>query len=237
MKKEALKLYQVILEKELKKGNRETSEDKQKVNVEIKKNQDRIHHAEKLMLDGQLDITEYRSIKNKYESLIKESEDEMKAASPKPSGYKQYLNFGFNILQNVDRIYVSGNPHLKNQILCSMYAEKWIFEGEEYRTPIYHPELALIMNAVKGFGPNKKGQSQNGLALSSEVASPGIEPGSGASETLILSIVLRGQLKQNNSYTRPNDVNPGGQSANKLINYLSPKLHNITTKYFYSNSQ
>ncbi len=192
-KKEALKLYQIILEKELKKGNRETSEDKQKVNIEIKRNQDRIHNAEKLMLDGQLDITEYRSIKNKYESLIKESEDEMKAASPKASDYKQYLNFGFNLLQNVDRVYVSGNPHLKNQILCSMYAEKWIFDGEEYRTPTYHPELALILNAVKGFGTNKKGQSQNGLTLSSEVASPGIEPGSGASEALILSIVLRGR--------------------------------------------
>ena len=193
-KKEPLKLYQIILEKELKKGNRETSEDKQKVNIEMKKNQQRIHNAEKLMLDGQLDITEYRSIKNKYESLIKESEDEMKAASPKASDYKQYLNFGFNLLQNVDRVYVSGNPHLKNQILCSMYAEKLIFEGKEYRTPTYHPELALILNAVSGFGPNKKGQSQNGLTLSSQVASPGIEPGSGASETLILSIVLRGLL-------------------------------------------
>ena len=175
-KKEPLKLYQIILEKELKKGNRETSEDKQKMTIEIKKNQDRIHNAEKLMLDGQLDITEYRSIKNKYESLIKESEDEVKAASPKASDYKQYLSFGFNLLQNVDRVYVSGNPHLKNQILCSMYAEKWIFEGEEYRTPIYHPELALILNAVKGFGPNKKGQSQNGLTLSSMVELQGIEP-------------------------------------------------------------
>ena len=127
------------------------------------------------MLDGQLDITEYRSIKNKYESLIKESEDEMKAASPKASDYKQYLNFGFNLLQNVDRVYVSGNPHLKNQILCSMYAEKLIFDGKEYRTPTYHPELALILNAVNGFGPNKKGQSKNSLTLSSEVALEGTE--------------------------------------------------------------
>ncbi len=31
------------------------------------------------------------------------------------------------------------------------------------------------------------------LVASFQVASPGIEPGSGASETLILSIVLRGQ--------------------------------------------
>ena len=57
--------------------------------MEIRKYQDRVYHAEKLMLDGQLVITEYCSIKNKYESFIKESEDEMKAASPKASDYKQ----------------------------------------------------------------------------------------------------------------------------------------------------
>ena len=118
------------------------------------------------------------SFKNKYESLIKESEDEIKATSPKESDYKQYLNFGFNLLQNVDRVYVSGNPHLKNQILCSMYAEKLIFDGKEYRTPTYHPELALILNAVNGFEPNKKRQSQNGLTLSSQVVPPRIELGS-----------------------------------------------------------
>ena len=43
------------------------------------------------------------------------------------------------------------------------------------------------------------------------VASPGIEPGSGASETLILSIVLRG--------------------------HLFPKIHNITSKDLYRNRE
>ncbi|MBC7536627.1 MAG: hypothetical protein H7258_13130 [Ferruginibacter sp.] len=69
-KKEPLKLYQIILDKELKKGKKETSEDNQKVNMEIRKNQDRVYHAEKLMLGGQLVITEYCSIKNEYGSLI-----------------------------------------------------------------------------------------------------------------------------------------------------------------------
>ena len=74
------------------------------------------------MLDGQLDITEYRSIKNKYESFIKESEDEMKAASPKASDYKQYLNFGFNLLQNVDRVYVQAihTSKIRSCVRCTL---------------------------------------------------------------------------------------------------------------------
>lgn len=37
--------------------------------MEIKKNQERIDNVQKLMLYGQLEITEYRSIKNKQFSL------------------------------------------------------------------------------------------------------------------------------------------------------------------------
>ena len=135
-----------------------------------------------------IDINEYRAIKNKYEALIKETEDEIKALHPKASDYMHYLNFGFNLLQNVDTVYVSSNTHLKNQILCSMYAENFIFEEKDYRTPIYHSELSLILNAVKEFESNKKGQSQNMLTMSSMVPTKGIEP-SRPCERQILSLL------------------------------------------------
>jgi len=53
-----------------------------------------------------MDMGQYRSIKNKYETKIRKLEDELKAGSPKTADYKQYLDFGFNILQNVVRVYV-----------------------------------------------------------------------------------------------------------------------------------
>ena len=174
-KKGVLKLYQVILEKELKKSSKETSEDKQKLNVEIKKNQDRIDNAQKLMLDGQIDITEYRSIKNKYEAIIKGIENEMNVSKSKPSDYKQYLDFGFNLLQNIDKVYLSGDSALKNQILCSIFAEKLVFEEKNYRTPKYHEDLSLILNTVKDLNKNEKGQNQKNLILSSMVDPEGIE--------------------------------------------------------------
>ena len=55
------------------------------------------------------------------------------------------------------------------------------------------------------------------------MASPGIEPGSGASETLILSIVLQGQFtiskKQLLYYPRPNG-RPGGHCTTRPIYYF-----------------
>lgn len=45
--KEALKLYRIIIEKELKKTSKDISDDSQKIRAEIAKNQERIDYAEK----------------------------------------------------------------------------------------------------------------------------------------------------------------------------------------------
>ena len=175
-KKEALKLYRLILEKELKKSSRENTDDKQKIVTEINKNQERIDNAQKLMLDGQLDITEYRSIKHKYEAVIKELEAEKKPQVSNTKDYKQYLDFGFNLLQNIDGMYVLGNTQTKSQILSSILAEKLVFEEKSYRTLVYHEALALILNTSRGLGRNERGQTAGDSNLSSLVAPTGIEP-------------------------------------------------------------
>lgn len=175
-KKEALKFYRLMLEKGLKKTSKENTDDKQKVLAEIKKNQERIDHAQKLMLDGQLDIIEYRSIKQKFEAVIKELEAETKPQVSNTKDYKQYLDFGFNLLQNIDGVYVSGNTQLKSQILSSILAEKLVFDGKSYRTLVYHESLSLILNTSKGFSGNKKGQTAANSNLSFLVVPTGIEP-------------------------------------------------------------
>lgn len=76
----------------------------------------------------------------------------MKPQVAKPTDYKQYLDFGFNLLQNIDRVYVSGNTQIKSQILSSIFAEKLVFEEIFYRTPVYHEALALILNTGKDSG-------------------------------------------------------------------------------------
>lgn len=175
-KKEVITLYRLILEKELKNASKENTIDKQKIINEIKKNRERINNAEKLMLDGQLDITEYRSIKHKYESIINELETELKPQTSKPADYKQYLDHGFNLLQNIDRVYVSGNTQIKSQILSSIFSEKLIFEKNSYRTPVYNEVVSLIINTDMASAEIKKGQTTNKSNLSSMVVPTGIEP-------------------------------------------------------------
>jgi site-specific DNA recombinase len=173
-KKEAINLYQIILEKELKEQSKDSITDKQKIEIEINKNQQRINNAQQLMLDGEMQMEEYKNIKQRYGMIIKELHET--TSSPKLSDYKKYLDFGFNLLQNVDQFYISAKPTLKLQTLSSMYAQKFVFENNSYRTPTYREELALILNTGKHFNENKKGQNQKNLILSSGVVPTGIEP-------------------------------------------------------------
>jgi site-specific DNA recombinase len=129
-----------------------------------------------MMLDKQMELSEYKVIKTRYEDKIRALEAEMQSGVSRPSDYKKYLDFGFNILHQVDEMYLTGSPFLKKQILCSMYRENLIFDENKYRTPVYHEALSLILNTVKGFNENEKGQNQNNLTLSFQVASTGIEP-------------------------------------------------------------
>jgi site-specific DNA recombinase len=175
-KKEAIDLYRIILEKQLKKNSKESISDKEKIVTEIKKNQERIDNAQQLMLDGELPMSEYKVIKNRYDRIIKESQEQMTNSSSTVSGYKKYLDFGFSFLQTVDHFYVSAKPAIQLQTLSSIYAEKLVFENNSYRTPIYREELAMILNTGNGFIENKKGQNQNNLILSSGVVPTGIEP-------------------------------------------------------------
>jgi site-specific DNA recombinase len=175
-KKEAINLYRLILEKELKKSSKESTEDKEKIGAEIKKNQERIDNAQQLMLDDELPLSEYKSIKSRYEEVIRRLQEQIADSSPKISDYKKYLDFGFNLLEKVDEFYCSAKPAIKLQTLSSMYAEKFVFENNSYRTPIYREELALILSTGADSSPNKKGQNQKSLTLSSQVVPTGIEP-------------------------------------------------------------
>ncbi len=168
--KEALQLYRIILEKELKKSNKEVGVGNRKIIDEINKHKDRISTAETLMLDNQMELWEYKIIKTKYEDKIRGLETEMQSAITRPADYKEYLDFGFNILLQVDGVYATGSPFLKRQVLCSMYAENLIFDKNKYRTPVYHETLSLILNTVKGLSENGKGQNPQKSVLSSQVA-------------------------------------------------------------------
>ena len=81
------------------------------------------------------------------------------------------------------------------QNLLFLDANRYKKQITEVRIPLVKTLIAAIADTTKVLeNVNKQATFQSGLFICC-VASSGIEPESGASETLILSIVLRGHVK------------------------------------------
>ena len=65
-------------------------------------------------------------------------------------------------------------------------------ENKRVRTPRVNSVISLISSVARVSEGNEKGYLVKSSLDSRFVATPGIEPGLGASETHVLSIVLRG---------------------------------------------
>ncbi len=67
-----------------------------------------------MLLDKQMELSEYKAIKTRYEDRIRTLESELQSTTQRPSDYKKYLDFGFNILQQAEQMYTTGPPYFKN---------------------------------------------------------------------------------------------------------------------------
>lgn len=164
---------------------------------ELETHRRRLDNAQTLMLDGELDAADYRKIKAKLEPEIEKIAARIAQLSKNENNGREMIEFGFYFLRNMSSLFTSASLEKKRYILGSTFPEKLIYENGTYRTESDENVLILIANTGKDSGGKKKGRRDLFRLPSRKVVSPGIEPGSGASETLILSIVLRDRGRKN----------------------------------------
>ena len=71
--KGGIKAFKRVMEDYSRKSGKDQSVSKQQIDVEIEKNNQRIQNAQQLMLDGQLEPSDYKEIKNRFEKLSQNS--------------------------------------------------------------------------------------------------------------------------------------------------------------------
>src|SRR5690606_20073515 len=109
------------------------------------KNTDRINRAMQMMLDDQIDPTEYKAIKNRYDKLNISLTRERTAFELTDGNFMEHLKGGFNLLKRVDKYFVEANPTVKQKIVGLIFEEKLIFENGKCRTPKFNPLVELII--------------------------------------------------------------------------------------------
>ncbi len=71
---------------------------------------------------------------------------------------------------------MSANLDIKQEIISSIYSEKFIFDKKEYRTPKVNEAVSFILNTAKDCNKKEIGLSSKKTEKSYRVPRTGIEP-------------------------------------------------------------
>lgn len=174
--KGGIKVFRKILTDYSKKTGKDQSVSKQQLDTEIEKNQQRIQNAQQLMLDWQLEPSDYRDIKNRFEKTVMELEKKKREISSLDFNLSEYMTSALEIVENLPKYFTRADLKAKQQLIGSVCPEKLIFENKSYRTNRVNEVLALICSADKGFNGSKKRLAPVFGSQSNLVPTTGFEP-------------------------------------------------------------
>lgn len=137
---------------------------------------EKISKARDLLLKGDLDAQDYKTIKSDCERQVSILEGKLINLSGKSDGVGPLLD---KALQNVSRLpelYQKADSEYKRQIVSSMFPEKLTFDGEQHRT-LRINEAIRVFSSVKAVLEQKKDRkSSKNFGLRSKVTPQGFEP-------------------------------------------------------------
>ena len=174
--KKLIKTIEAITTNVHKNSNKEQEIQSQKIDKEIKTYRTRLDNAQTLMLDGELDASDYRNIKAKLQPEIENLVKQQRLLNEKNPEEQEIMKFGIYFLNNMVEILTEADLEAKHQIIGSMCPEKLVFENNELRTNISGGVLPLLINASKGLKEKQEDRLKKFNQSSCLVPGTGFEP-------------------------------------------------------------
>ena len=138
----------------------------------------RIEKLQDLLVDNKIDHQQYSDTMARYSNQKLNLMDELQNIKQVNSEYLSWLKNGINALDNLKEHYTNSSIRDKQQLISSIFPEKFEFDGNKCRTNRINDVLRYILQIDKGLEKEKSGQLSKKIELSTLVESPGIEPGS-----------------------------------------------------------
>jgi site-specific DNA recombinase len=176
VKKEVIELYEDILKDIFKESNTDREKKLKGIQEEIDTNTKRINTAMQMMLDREMERSEYKAIKDRFDDLNSKLLRQRAGIEAMDSSYGIYLKSGMAFLKNISGHYQNANLETKRKIVGSIFSEKIIFENSEVRTPQFTEVVKLIMLEDNTLAGIKKGSHHHNQIRSRMVVRTGIEP-------------------------------------------------------------
>lgn len=134
---------------------------RQKVKVEEK-----LKDADDLLLSGGITLDDYKRMGNNLKGDLERIEHEKRTVERTETNLDKYFHQGVTMLTDLKDRYQEASLHLKHKIIGSIFPEKLIFDGENYRTTKINSFVELISSnsAVLKKGGKKKATIAGGLS-------------------------------------------------------------------------
>lgn len=144
--------------------------------TQIEEQNTRISKSRDLLLAGSIEPSDYKLIKKEAQEKITVLEAQIASYSESVRNIESMLEKATNAQSSLDVLYESGDVTQKQEIIGSMFSEKWVFDGERHRTRKVNEAIELMCQINNQLREKKNGTSVNFEHLSRQVARRGFEP-------------------------------------------------------------
>jgi site-specific DNA recombinase len=175
-KEEVELLYNLILNSIFKSKAKDKASNQKTLHMEIEKLKDRMNKAQQFMLDGQMEMTEYREIKRHIEPKIEDLLHQQLNYNLIENEYKGYLKKGLTAIKNLGHLFENSPLTVKQDILRSILRKNLVFLDGRVRTEGWN-ELILLCARFDGQLSEGKNEKRSNFSSSSRMVTPrGFEP-------------------------------------------------------------
>ena len=175
-KSDVLDLYLMIMEEKFKKGKSLQLTENREMDARIQKLSTRLKNAKEMMLDGEMERSEYKQIVSELEPELDKLKRKKATAGSEEDDYQRYLAKGLCLLKSIDERYEKADLEKRQQIVGVIFPDKLVYSEGSYRTKTPHPLFEVITTTEAALEGKEKRKGQHFADLSCQVASTGIEP-------------------------------------------------------------
>ncbi len=171
-----LKLFKEIIISVFKsKTSLQRTEAKQ-LSTQLEEANKRLSKARDLLLAGDLEADDYRTIKSETEEKINRFEAKLAVSIRDTTNIEPLLTTAISNISHLDVLYTKGSVTQKRKIIGSMFPEKLTFDGFRYRTTRVNEAINLMLLINKKLKDKKNGTNRLFPDLSQREVPSGFEP-------------------------------------------------------------
>lgn len=140
-------LYKIIVAKLFIEYNKPYNDERRKIADEIDRLSKKMSNARNLLLTEVIDANDYRALKDEIEHSIKIAESKLNTISNKKmsqANIEKLMDKAISSLSHLDTHYANMPTVKKRELIGSIFSEKIVFDGKDYRTPRVNEAARLI---------------------------------------------------------------------------------------------